>query len=103
MVLSRPSTPRAETLPDADCPDNMPSDVLSIVQQCVCRRGYLCAADISNCCTLADGVVGQMIYCTNNGRILLANSNQLYFNNLVKTLCHKTSYRCPHRLNLTSQ
>ena len=37
------------------------------------------------------------------GGILLANSNQLYFNNLVKTLCHKTSYRCPHRLNLTSQ
>jgi len=35
--------------------------------------------------------------------ILLANSNQLYFNNLVKTLCRKTSYRCPHRLNLTSQ
>ena len=35
--------------------------------------------------------------------ILLANSNQLYFNNLVKTPWHKTSYRCPHRLNLTSQ
>ena len=33
----------------------------------------------------------------------MANSNQLYFNNLVKTLCHKTPYRCPHRLNLSSQ
>src|SRR5262249_38575028 len=38
-----------------------------------------------------------------HGRILLANSNQLYFNNLVKTPCHKTSCRCPHRLHLTSQ
>src|SRR5262249_15015569 len=38
-----------------------------------------------------------------NGGILLANSNQLYFNHLVKTPCHKMSYRCPYRLNLTSQ
>src|SRR4029434_2950069 len=41
--------------------------------------------------------------CPLNGRILLAHSNQLYFNNLVKTPCHKTPYRCPHRLSLSSQ
>ena len=35
--------------------------------------------------------------------ILLANSNQWYFNNLVKKPCHKTPYRCPHRLNLSFQ
>jgi hypothetical protein len=35
--------------------------------------------------------------------ILLANSNQWYFNKLVKISCHKTPYRCPHRLNLSSQ
>src|SRR5436305_14216316 len=35
--------------------------------------------------------------------ILLANSNQCYFNKLVKIPCHKTPYRCPHRLNLSSQ
>src|SRR5437764_9815474 len=38
-----------------------------------------------------------------NHRILLANSNQWYFNKLVKIPCHKTPYRCPHRLNLSSQ
>jgi len=38
-----------------------------------------------------------------NPRILLANSNQWYFNKLVKISCHKTPYRCPHRLNLSSQ
>src|SRR5256885_14022395 len=38
-----------------------------------------------------------------NARILLANSNQWYFNKLVKIPCHKTPYRCPHRLNLSSQ
>src|SRR5215211_7731265 len=38
-----------------------------------------------------------------NGRILLANSNQWYFNNLVKIPCHKTPYRCSHRLSLSSQ
>ena len=43
------------------------------VQQCAWRRGYLRAADGSSFCTLADGVVVQMIRCTNNGRILLAN------------------------------
>jgi hypothetical protein len=42
-------------------------------------------------------------YCRVNGRILLANSNQWYFNNLVKKPCHKTPYRCPHRLSLSSQ
>src|SRR5215211_4753426 len=36
-------------------------------------------------------------------KILLANSNQWYFNKLVKIPCHKTPYRCPHRLNLSSQ
>src|SRR5215475_433688 len=35
--------------------------------------------------------------------ILLANSNQWYFNILVKRPCHKTPYRCPRRLNLSSQ
>src|ERR1700758_912702 len=35
--------------------------------------------------------------------ILLANSNQWYFNNLVKKPCHKTHCRCPHRLNLSFQ
>src|SRR5262247_3743738 len=38
-----------------------------------------------------------------NEGILLANSNQWYFNKLVKISCHKTPYRCPHRLNLSSQ
>ena len=38
-----------------------------------------------------------------NEGILLANSNQWYFNKLVKIPCHKTPYRCPHRLNLSSQ
>src|SRR4029450_12936980 len=36
-------------------------------------------------------------------RILLVNSNQWYFNNLVKKPCHKTHCRCPHRLNLSFQ
>src|SRR5262245_46430669 len=35
--------------------------------------------------------------------ILLANSNQWYFNNLVKNPCHKTHCWCPHRLNLSFQ
>jgi len=35
--------------------------------------------------------------------ILLANSNQWYFNNLVKKPCHKTHCRCPYRLNLSFQ
>src|SRR5499426_4178784 len=38
-----------------------------------------------------------------NARILLANSNQWYFNSLVKKPCHKTHGRCPHRLNLSFQ
>jgi hypothetical protein len=33
-------------------------------------RGYRCAADASSFCTLADGVIVQMICCTNNGRFL---------------------------------
>jgi hypothetical protein len=45
----------------------------------------------------------QITYILENARILLANSNQWYFNNLVKRPCHKTPYRCPHRLNLSSQ
>ena len=48
--------------------DNRWSDVLSTVQKFVCGRGYLRAADVSSFCTLADGVVVEMIYCTNNGR-----------------------------------
>jgi hypothetical protein len=36
-------------------------------------RGYLRVAAVLSFCTLADGVVVQMICCTNNGRILLAN------------------------------
>jgi hypothetical protein len=36
------------------------------------RRGYRRAADVSSCCTLADGVVRQMICCTENGRFLTA-------------------------------
>src|SRR4029450_3982637 len=45
------------------------------------------------------------MYCEvlKNGGILLANSNHLYFNKLVKTPCHKTPYRRPHRLSLSSQ
>src|SRR5262249_45117168 len=46
------------------------------VQQCAWGRGYLHAAGISSFCTPADGVVVQMIRCTNNGRILLANLHQ---------------------------
>jgi len=38
------------------------------VQKCAWGRGYLRAADVSSFWTRADGVVGQMIYCTNNGR-----------------------------------
>ena len=33
----------------------------------------------------------------------MANSNQWYFNNLVKKPCHETHCRCPHRLNLSFQ
>src|SRR5215510_11237952 len=36
-------------------------------------RAYLRAADGAGFCTPADGVIVQMIYCTDNGRILLAN------------------------------
>ena len=49
------------------------------VQQCACGRGYLRAADGASFCTLADGVVVQMIRCTNNGRILLANPDSTGF------------------------
>src|SRR5215468_9974110 len=35
--------------------------------------------------------------------ILSANSNQWYFNSLVKKPCHKTHCRCPRRLNLSFQ
>src|SRR5262249_28249565 len=41
--------------------------------------------------------------CPAKFTILLANSNQWYFNNLVKNPCHKTHCRCPHRLNLSFQ
>ena len=42
-------------------------------------------------------------FVSQNPPILLANSNQWYFNNLVKRPCHKTPSRCPHRLNLSFQ
>jgi hypothetical protein len=42
-------------------------------------------------------------HCLFNGGILLANPNQWYFNSLVKTPYHKTPYRCPYRLSLSSQ
>jgi hypothetical protein len=54
-------------------------------------------------CTPRAGLSGHCGACLLNGRILLENSNQWYFNNLVKRPCHKTPYRCPHRLNLSSQ
>jgi hypothetical protein len=47
--------------------------------------------------------IGLLGVCLFNGRILLANSNQRYFNRLVKKPCHKTPYRCPHRLRLSFQ
>jgi len=47
--------------------------VLSTIQKFACGRGYLRAADVSSFCIRADGVVGQMIYCTDNGGILLVN------------------------------
>jgi len=37
------------------------------IQQYACGKGYLRAADVSSFCTLADGVVRQMLYCTDNG------------------------------------
>ena len=40
----------------------------STVQNFACGRGYLRAADVSSFSTLADGVVVQVIYCTDNGR-----------------------------------
>src|SRR5262245_18470360 len=49
-------------------PDDTSSHVLSTVQKLVCGWGYLRAADGASFCTLADGVVGQMIRCTNTGR-----------------------------------
>ena len=48
-------------------------EVLSAVQNFACGMGYLCAGDGSSFCTLANEVVVQMISCTDNGRILLAN------------------------------
>jgi|SRR4030095_10059145 hypothetical protein len=44
-------------------------EVCRDVQQCACGRGYRRAAHVSSFCTLADGVVVQMIYCTDNGRL----------------------------------
>jgi hypothetical protein len=42
------------------------------VQKCAWGKGYVCAADGSSFWTLVDGVVVQMIRCTNNGRFLAA-------------------------------
>ena len=39
------------------------------VQQLTVGRGYLCAADVSSFRTLTDGVVVQVIYRPNNGRL----------------------------------
>src|SRR5262245_1333430 len=61
----------------------------------------------TDCCTeflhIPRGEMAPHGSCRFNGRILLANSNQWYFNNLVKNPCHKTHCRCPHRLNLSFQ
>src|SRR5262245_53173928 len=57
-------------------PDNIGNHLWSTVQQCVCGRGYLRAADVSSFWTLADGVVGQMINCTNNGRFLVESVDE---------------------------
>src|SRR5215471_6454423 len=52
--------------------------------------------------TMAEGRAPRPRYrCTDNARILLANSNQWHFNNLVKKPCHEMHYQCPHRLNLS--
>jgi hypothetical protein len=48
-------------------------------------------------------VLGEQAIVSKKGWILLANSNQWYFNKLVKIPCHKTPSRCPHCLNLSSQ
>src|SRR5215471_17359226 len=48
------------------------------VQQCAWGRGYLRAADGSSFCTLTDGVIGQMIRCTNNGRYFYISSHSRY-------------------------
>jgi hypothetical protein len=47
--------------------DEIGVEVCRNVQKCACGRGYLHAADVSSFCTLTAGVVGQMIYCTDNG------------------------------------
>jgi hypothetical protein len=59
----------------------------------------------ANPATLRTGmlIVSTRPVVSKNRPILLANSNQWYFNKLVKIPCHKTPYRCPHRLNLSSQ
>ena len=46
------------------------ADAVIEARPAMCGRGYLRAADGSSFCTLADGVVVQMIRCTNNGRFV---------------------------------
>jgi hypothetical protein len=66
-------------------------------------QGYLDTVVGTSYCTVEAVLIEHWPLCRVNGRILLANSNRLYFNNLVKIPCHKTPYRCPHRLSLSSQ
>src|SRR5215813_12845037 len=68
-----------------------------------CPSPLLHTVTASGFCTAPARVIGYISPYPQNGRILLANSNQWYFNKLVKIPCHKTPYRCPHRLNLSSQ
>jgi len=53
--------------------DRIGGEAYRDVQKCTWGRGYLRVADVSSFWTLADRVVGQMIRCINNGRILLVN------------------------------
>jgi hypothetical protein len=53
-------------------------EVCRDVQQCACGRGYRRAADVSSFCTLADGVIVQMICCTNNGRLFYRSALSRY-------------------------
>src|SRR5262245_2824812 len=66
-------------------------------------QGYLDTVVGTSYCTVEAVLIEHWPLCRVNGRILLANSNQWYFNNLVKNPCHKTHCRCPHRLNLSFQ
>src|SRR5262249_36584780 len=93
----------------------LPDEVTSSSRACDTRRALatpLCGKDIGVMATVYPILSFQRrqavypqhrVRCAANTRILLANSNQWYFNNLVKKPCHKTHCRCPHRLNLSFQ